>query len=92
MSNFSAKNGEARDCWRQGLGMPIAFDGLSLEGRLSLPCMQLIEVKAIFRTIGSGWTWKGGLGNQGGQISCSFSCQEIPLDFGQGCELTRSFR
>jgi hypothetical protein len=29
MGNFSAKNGEARDCWCQGLGMPVAFDGLS---------------------------------------------------------------
>jgi hypothetical protein len=36
--------------------MPVAFDGLSLEGRLSLPCMQLIEVNAIFR----------GHGNEGG--------------------------
>jgi hypothetical protein len=54
MGNFSAKNGEAGDCWCQGLGMPVAFDGLSLEGRLSLPCMQLIEVNAIFRTTGSG--------------------------------------
>jgi hypothetical protein len=36
VGNFSAKNGEARDYWCQGLGMPVAFDGMSLEGRLSL--------------------------------------------------------
>jgi hypothetical protein len=29
-------------------GMPVALDGLSLEGQLSLLCMQLIGVNAIF--------------------------------------------
>jgi hypothetical protein len=48
IGDFFVVNGEARDCWCQGLGVPVAFDGLSLEGWLSPPCMQLIEVNAIF--------------------------------------------
>jgi hypothetical protein len=58
MGDFSVVSGEARDCWCHGLGMPVAFDGLRLEGRLPPPYIQLIKVNTIFRAAESGWTLK----------------------------------